>query len=154
MQTLILKMDCGSMYDTNEDIWPALQSRLSRRILPRLTHNGIVEYGIQIPSNYTPRIKLPRPGGSSISGNKPGPEGIDIDWIMKGTGSLSRGSSGSYVIPKVTINPGSGKLLQSTNTSPQIEKTMSLCEDEYIDDISSSASQDPWNRNKRLPGIG
>ena len=175
MQTLILKMDCGSMYDTNEDIWPALQSRLSRRILPRLTHNGIVEYGIQVPSNYTPRITLPRPGGTKISGNKPGPEGIDIDWILKGSGSLSRGSTGSNVIPQVTITTGSGNSLLPTSQRSQFGSTLSLRNEEYTDqdsyrskpgtqhvrsmgkngedDVPGYAPRDSWNRHRPIPGI-
>ena len=137
-------MDCGSMYDTSGEILPAIQSRLSRRILPRLTDNGCVEYGIQIPVNYRDS-RFPRHGGSSMSGSKFVPEGTDIDWIMKGSGSISRGSAGSNIIPKVTVNPGSGKSLQATST-------LSLRTDEYTNDIQ--ASQDTWNRHSLIPGIG
>ena len=156
MKALILDMDCGSMYDIDEEIFPAIQSRISRRILPRLTENGLVEYGVQIPSNYTARLpRSAKLGGSSITGSKYGPEGNDIDWIMKGSGSISRGSGGTNGIPKVTVIPSSGKqsLQTPVNDNYQFGSTLDV-KDEDNNNRSRRSSQDDWNRHAPIPGIG
>ena len=150
-------MDCGSMYDIEEETFPAIQSRISRRILPRLTENGLVEYGVQIPSNYTARLpRSARLGGSSITGSKYGPEGNDVDWIMKGSGSISRGSTGLNAIPKVTVIPSSGKqsLQSPINDNQQFGSSLDVQEDEYNGNKSRRSSQDNWNRHAPIPGIG
>ena len=157
MKSLILQMDCGSMYDIEEETFPAIQSRISRRILPRLTENGLVEYGVQIPSNYTARLpRSARLGGSSITGSKYGPEGNDVDWIMKGSGSISRGSTGLNAIPKVTVIPSSGKqsLQSPINDNQQFGSSLDVQEDEYNGNKSRRSSQDNWNRHAPIPGIG
>ena len=150
-------MDCGSMYDIEEEIFPAIQSRISRRILPRLTENGLVEYGVQIPSNYTARLpRSARLGGSSITGSKYGPEGNDVDWIMKGSGSISRGSTSMNTVPKVTVIPSSGKpsLQSRTNDNQQFGSTLDVQEDDYNGNQSRRSSQGSWNKHSPIPGIG
>ena len=157
MKSLILNMDCGVMYNIEEEIFPAIQSRISRRILPRLTENGLVEYGVQIPSNYTARLpRSAKLGGSSITGSKYGPEGNDIDWIMRGSGSISRGSGGVNGIPKVTVIPSSGKqsLQTPVNDNHQYGSTLDIREDEYDGKRSRRSSQENWNRHAPIPGIG
>ena len=152
MKTLILGMDCGTMYDTEGEIWPAIQSRLSRRTLPRLTDSGCVEYGIQIPLNYTSRLpRSARLGGSLITGSKYGPEGSDIDWIMKVSGSISRGSVSSNAIPKVTVIPSSGKLISDENQ--KFGSTLYV-RDGNDNDKTRRASIDKWNKHEPIPGIG
>ena len=155
MKSLIIEMDCGSMYDTEGEILPAIQSRLTRRILPRLTDSGCVEYGVQIPSNYTSRQpRNARLGGSSITGSKYGPEGNDIDWIMKGSGNTSSGSTGLNLIPKVTVIPSSGKQHQATNENHKFGSTASVGGNDYANDILLPSSNDNWNRHRPIPGIG
>ena len=155
MKSLILEMDCGSMYDTEGEIFPAIHSRLIRRILPRLTDSGCVEYGVQIPTNYTSR--LPRTaslGGSSITGSKYGPEGSDIDWIMKASGSISKGSTGVNLIPKVTVIPSSGKLHPPSNEDHKFGRKMSVNSNQHTGDLSRPSSNENWNRHRPIPGIG
>ena len=155
MKSLILEMDCGSMYDTEGEILPAIQSRLSRRTLPRLTESGCVEYGVQIPTNYTARQpRSARLGGTSITGSKNGPEGNDIDWIMKGSGSISRGSTSLNLIPKVTVIPSSGKLHPASNGDRNFGSTMNLRDNDFDRDVSRPDSNDTWNRHRPIPGIG
>ena len=157
MKSLILQMDCGSMYNIEEEIFPAIQSRISRRILPRLTENGLVEYGVQIPLNYTARLpRSARLGGSTITGSKYGPEGNDVDWIMKGSGSISRGSTGLNAIPKVTVIPSSGKqsLQSPINDNQQIGSSLDIQDDDFNGNQSRRSSQDDWNRHAPIPGIG
>ena len=158
MKSLILGMDCGTMYDTEGEIWPAIQSRLSRRTLPRLTDSGCVEYGIQIPLNYTSRLpRSARLGGSLITGSKYGPEGSDIDWIMKGSGSISRGSISSNAIPKVTVIPSSGKLISDSNhgENQMFGSTLYVGdENDNSYDKTRRASIDKWNKHEPIPGIG
>ena len=176
LQTIILEMDCGSMYDTAGEVLPAVQSRLSRRILPRITEEGCVQYGVQIPQNYASRLpRSARVGANISSGSKFGPEGIDIDWILKGSGSLSRGSTGSNVIPQVTVTTGSGNSLLPTSQRSQFGSTLSLRNEEYTDqdsyrskpgtqhvrsigkngenDVPGYAPRDSWNRHRPIPGI-
>ena len=155
MKSLIIEMDCGSMYDTEGEVLPAIQSRLARRTLPRLTENGCVEYGVQIPTNYTARLpRTAKLGGNSITGSKYGPEGNDIDWIMKGSGSISRGSTGLNSIPTVTVIPSSRKPLPSPNNVSQRGNILNEYDDDHADDVSRPSSQDNWNRHRPIPGIG
>ena len=44
-------MDKG-LYDDMDEICEAVHYRLSRKLLPRITEDGYVEYGLQIPHNY------------------------------------------------------------------------------------------------------
>ena len=85
-------MDKG-LYDDVDEICQAVHYRLSRKVLPRITEDGYVEYGLQIPHNYQTRaasisVQIP----SSKSKTEFGP---DVEWILRGSGSTSRGSAGS-----------------------------------------------------------
>ena len=155
MKILIIEMDCGPMYDIEGEVWPAIQSRLSRRILPRLTDNGYVEYGIQIPLSYTSRLpRSARLGGSTITGSKYGPEGSDIDWVMKGSGSISRGSVSSNTVPTVKVIPSSGRLATSSNNGQQFGSTLNLRRSDHNSDTSRPESLDSLNKHKPIPNIG
>ena len=50
----IQDMDKG-LYDDDEEIIEATHYRLSRKVLPRITDEGYIEYGLQIPHNYQTR---------------------------------------------------------------------------------------------------
>ena len=102
----------------------AVSYRISRKVLPKITDEGYVEYGLQIPFNYQTRAMA---GGSSRAGNRKKTTltsefGADIDWILKASGSISRGSAGP-VTHNLGVNGASGQIygsnvsLQSANSS-------------------------------------
>ncbi len=62
-------------YEKGSGVLDAVQTRLSRRQLPRVTEEGLVEYSLQIPSSAV--------RGSAAS-HQPESYGADIDWILAG----------------------------------------------------------------------
>lgn len=91
------------IYDDVDEICEAVHYRLSRKVLPKITEEGYVEYGLQIPYNYQSRsVSSERPSRKSSNDF-----GKDVDWILKGAGSVSRGSAGS-VSHNLGINGASG----------------------------------------------
>ena len=95
-------MDRG-LYDNDEEIIEATHYRLSRKVLPRITDEGYIEYGLQIPHNYQTRaannagnIYNHHQSSKNNSTTKKGSDfGPDVNWILRGSGSVSRGSAGS-----------------------------------------------------------
>ncbi|XP_064092452.1 uncharacterized protein LOC135205604 isoform X2 [Macrobrachium nipponense] len=74
----------------------AVQARLARRKLPRVTPDGLIEHSITIPPNAR-RTKLSLP------------KGADIDWVLAGAGSNSgSGSILSAVAGRAGTASGSG----------------------------------------------
>ncbi|KAK6621261.1 hypothetical protein RUM43_011567 [Polyplax serrata] len=67
---------------TRAQLISAIQARLSRRLLPSISNEGLVLYALQIPA-------------SRRFGHMGNPMGADVDWILSGTGSLSTGSAKS-----------------------------------------------------------
>ena len=102
-------------YDTQDDVMAAVKARLARKMLPKVNEDGFVEYGLIIPNNQfqkNPAAKIDnnrrrnnRNGGNNIL------EGADIDWIMKGTGGLSKGTSATN---SAGLGVGSGGSLGSS----------------------------------------
>ena len=72
-----------SHFERGAGVLNAVQARLSRRQLPRITADGLVEYSLQIPRSamrYT--SGRGRGSGSPIRGHKK--YGADIEWILAG----------------------------------------------------------------------
>ena len=69
-----------SHFEKGVGVLTAVQARLARRQLPRVTSEGLIEYSLQIPSTATRSDWKPSPqrgGGSSKWGS-------DVDWILAG----------------------------------------------------------------------
>ena len=78
----------------------------------------------------------------------PSQDGADIDWILRGTGSLSRGSAGS-------VSLGVGGFGASGGTFGSSVSLRSAKSDEESGKRSSSLSsrQDTWNKHSVVPEI-
>uniref|UniRef100_A0A1A7XBY7 Family with sequence similarity 179, member B n=1 Tax=Iconisemion striatum TaxID=60296 RepID=A0A1A7XBY7_9TELE len=79
-QPLMKAVDMVELNEDAEGLMAAVQARRARRVLPKLTSEGIVEYGLVVPK---PGQWSPVQYGS----------GADLDWVMNG-GRIS--SAGSY----------------------------------------------------------
>ena len=77
-----------SHFERGTGVLNAVQARLSRRQLPRITQDGLVEYSLQVP-----RSAVPNKNGHSANGPRGRSEspvhgrkyGADVDWILAGT---------------------------------------------------------------------
>ena len=105
-------MDKG-LYDDDEEIIEATHYRLSRKVLPRITDEGYIEYGLQIPHNYQTRAAnnaVDSRNSRNTNSNKKSSSdfGPDVNWILRGSGSVSRGSAGS-LNHSLGVNGASGQ---------------------------------------------
>jgi hypothetical protein len=136
------------LYDDVDKIMDAVQYRLSRKVLPRFIDEGFIEYGLQIPYNYQTRAassfshKKSRNGTDAL--------GPDVEWILRGSGSVSRGSAGS-VTHNLGVNGASGQLYgsnvsleSSRNTDSSLKKGQRS---------SSLGTADSWNPHTPIPRI-
>ena len=88
-----------SHFERGAGVLNAVQARLSRRQLPRITQDGLVEYSLQVPRSamaFANKATLSSSGGSgSQRGRSESPPpyhhhsqskkyGADIDWILAG----------------------------------------------------------------------
>ena len=101
------------LYDEEEEILEATHYRLSRKVLPRITEEGYIEYGLQIPHNYQTRAannntSRSRSKSKNSLNNIKTDLGPDVNWILRGSGSVSRGSAGS-LNHSLGVNGASGK---------------------------------------------
>ena len=76
-----------SHFERGSGVLNAVQARLSRRQLPRITQDGLVEYSLQVPCSAS--ISLQRSRGTSRRGRSESPVhakkyGADIEWILAG----------------------------------------------------------------------
>ena len=97
------------IYDDVEEICEAVHYRLSRKVLPKITEDGYVEYGLQIPYNFQTR-SIDQKTSKEIKTDY----GPDVDWVLRGSGSLSRGSAGSIHAHSLGINGSSGQIYGSS----------------------------------------
>ncbi|XP_022090984.1 TOG array regulator of axonemal microtubules protein 1-like isoform X2 [Acanthaster planci] len=90
IQPLIHAVDQVELNMDEDGVMKAVQARLARRRLPRLNEDGLVEYATAIPTSATSR------NNPSMSKEN------DVQWIMKGTGSITSGSARerSHVDPR------------------------------------------------------
>ena len=93
-----------SHFEKGVGVLTAVQARLARRQLPRVSSEGLVEYSLHIPSSASRSDWKPQPhrgpGGSSKWG-------ADVDWILAGKKSLCAMMIMSYlslVIECIPIN--------------------------------------------------
>ena len=68
-------------FERGQGVLNAVQARLSRRQLPRITQDGLVEYSLQIPVSALRRAEST---GRSTTPVPPQKYGADIDWILSG----------------------------------------------------------------------
>ena len=76
-----------SHFERGNGVLNAVQARLSRRQLPRITQDGLVEYSLQIPRSAIAYANKNGRGRSTSPTHKK--YGADIDWILSGTFSFS-----------------------------------------------------------------
>lgn len=77
-----------SHFERGSGVLNAVQARLSRRQLPRITQDGLVEYSLQIPTSAIRRASGSGSGGGRGRSESPvhaRKYGADIDWILAGT---------------------------------------------------------------------
>ena len=129
------------LYDDVDEICEAVHYRLSRKVLPKITDEGYVEYGLQIPHNYQTRST------SSTSGQLKKDYGPDVDWILRGSGTVSRGSAGS-VHQALGVNGASGQVYGS-----QVSLRRSRSSDADYCSGNSPAKKNSWNRKEPIPKI-
>ena len=75
-----------------KDIKDGLSFRLRRKVLPKVTKEGYIEYGLQIPHNYQTLANTRANGNTSIKKEF----GADVDWILRATGTVSKGTAGQF----------------------------------------------------------
>ena len=75
LQPLVQAVDSAELSYEGDGVMAAVQARLTRRQLPKLNSDGLVDYATPIPSSGTVR------GGSTVV------TGPDIEWILLGAGS-------------------------------------------------------------------
>ena len=163
------------LYDDDEEIIDATHYRLSRKVLPRITDEGYIEYGLQIPHNYQTRAAN-NAGGNSRNNSKNNSNGggnknksdfgPDVNWILRGSGSVSRGSAGS-LNHSLGVNGASGQIygsnvsLQSfrnSDSSGSTRSTTTTTKNNADRRRSSStgsgiANYNNWNRKYPIPKI-
>lgn len=101
-----LLMKAVDMVELNEDadgLMAAVQTRRSRRLLPKLSSEGMLEYGLVVP----------KPGEWSCLHHD---SGADLDWVMNG-GRISSAKS-NRTEPDCTRLHGYGSLGSLTNDLP------------------------------------
>jgi hypothetical protein len=79
-------------FERGSGVLNAVQARLARRQLPRITPDGLVEYSVQIPSGGQ---RAKSPSGSPVQ-----KYGADIDWILAGRIFLQFSLSRSCFCPQ------------------------------------------------------
>lgn len=71
-------------FERGAGVLNAVQARLSRRQLPRITQDGLIEYSLQIPATALRKINHDH-GRGGVSPTPPARRyGADIDWILSG----------------------------------------------------------------------
>ncbi|XP_058019141.1 TOG array regulator of axonemal microtubules protein 1 isoform X3 [Ahaetulla prasina] len=108
--SLIFKaVDVIELQDNGEGVMSAVQARLARKTLPKLTDQWFVEYAVPLPSSANGR-------GFHL------PHGADTDWLLEGNRiqsaqSYSGETAGSFtpfadqgVCPRRVLSAGKGKL--------------------------------------------
>ena len=83
LQSLVQAVDRAELSNEGDGVMAAVQARLTRRQLPKLNSDGLVDYATPVPSSGTTR------------GGAPAPSGPDIEWILLGSGG-SGSSARSY----------------------------------------------------------
>ncbi len=76
-----------SHFERGNGVLNAVQARLSRRQLPRITQDGLVEYSLQVPRSailFTNKANSSAKRGLSQSPIHSKKYGADIDWILAG----------------------------------------------------------------------
>ncbi len=70
--------------EKHSDLEAAVHMRTSRRQLPRVTDDGYVEYGLQVPTDYYAMKNGRHKQAVDV--------GADVEWILKAGGVVSRGT--------------------------------------------------------------
>uniref|UniRef100_A0A8C8SF36 TOG array regulator of axonemal microtubules 1 n=1 Tax=Pelusios castaneus TaxID=367368 RepID=A0A8C8SF36_9SAUR len=73
---LFKAVDAVELQDNGDGVMHAVQARLARKILPKLTEQGFVEYAVPMPSSAHGR-------------GAPLPHGADTDWLLAGNRTQS-----------------------------------------------------------------
>ncbi|KAH3848001.1 hypothetical protein DPMN_090337, partial [Dreissena polymorpha] len=93
LQPLVQAVDQVELSADGEGVMAAVQARLARRQLPKLNSEGLVEYATPVPSSASTR--------STASFQT---QGADMEWIMGGSTTSSRGLSRSDTMELESVN--------------------------------------------------
>lgn len=131
----------------------AVHARLSRRVLPTVSNEGLVLYSLQIPASRRFGT-VGNPSGNpqtEIDPQKKLPctiklfPGADVDWILSGTGSVSTGSARS----RGQLNAAQ-RLEITTQFSPT--KWRNNGQNKNVENVQEncrkSESENPWTKQK------
>lgn len=109
MQPLVTTVDSVELNHDGDGAMAAVQARLARRVLPRLSPDGLVEYATPAPASATSR-------NSSGHNNN---VGADIDWIL--SGSSINGSSARSTRSEDLYLESLNSSARSTPAPPQFD---------------------------------
>ncbi|XP_042889345.1 uncharacterized protein LOC122264468 [Penaeus japonicus] len=84
----------------------AVQARLARRKLPKVSPDGLIEYALAIPSS-TRRTKLSLP------------KGADVEWVMAGSGTTTPGTLASSSFLSSSLAASDSQVYALTSSHPQ-----------------------------------
>ena len=98
--------------DPPEGLKMAINARIGRKVLPRLNDEGYIDYGLIIPHDYYSRNVYASNGQKQKLSTVFG--GPDVEWILKATGSLSKGTS-NYLTNQLLVT--SNNAMFGSNTS-------------------------------------
>jgi hypothetical protein len=82
------------------DLEAAVHARTARKQLPRVTDDGYVEYGLQVPQDYF--AKKNNNGNRRSKGQQQEAGGADVEWILRASGVVSRGTPNFFNPPPTT----------------------------------------------------
>ena len=153
----IQDMDKG-LYDDDEEIIEATHYRLSRKVLPRITDEGYIEYGLQIPHNYQTRAAnnaVDSRNSRNTNSNKKSSSdfGPDVNWILRGSGSVSRGSAGS-LNHSLGVNGASGQIYGSNVSLQSFRNSDSSGSTRSTNTTITSSKNNDTNRRRRSSSTG
>ncbi|XP_053235570.1 TOG array regulator of axonemal microtubules protein 1 [Podarcis raffonei] len=147
--TLLEAVDAVELRGEGQGVLGAVQARLARKTLPRLTENWFVEYAVPLPDS-------PHAG--------PWPRGADTDWLLEGNRiqSAHSGSANAGLAPfaeqggcpRRVLSAGKGKLPWESDRPPAAPAGRGCCFAKASDAAPLSPSSDFLQSPKLRPSQG
>ncbi|XP_028606214.2 TOG array regulator of axonemal microtubules protein 1 isoform X1 [Podarcis muralis] len=152
--TLLEAVDAVELRGEGEGVLGAVQARLARKTLPRLTENWFVEYAVPLPD-------------SPHAAAGPWPRGADTDWLLEQGNRIQSAHSGSANAaglapfaeqggcPRRVLSAGKGKLpWESDRPAPAAPAGRGCCFAKASDAAPLSPSNDFLQSPKLRPSQG
>ena len=134
--------------DHPEGLKIAINARIGRKVLPKMHEEGYVEYGLIIPHDYYARnVYTPKGRKAKLSHVFGGP---DVEWVLKATGSLSKGTSNFFTAQLMITSTNA--MFGSTNSlrSLRSENPEDPDQDHGYESPHSASS---LNKHSKVPDI-